>query len=190
MVKCKDCASQYSDQEMLEYCDAPSWDGECPTCTKGKFEKYLTEYLFRIYSTTDLVLLVNRYFGNGLVVSSNEDAKNNLLDFVRSRIYKKEGRANLPTYPTIGKAISAFIEFFDAQIKLLENLASNKNLRSRIVSIIALSILLITWLILIHILASFGYPIYAMYYITVIITCVSICIAVCLPIKEEKAGYE
>nr|MDO8113521.1 hypothetical protein [Candidatus Sigynarchaeota archaeon] len=158
MAKCTACASQYPDQDMLEYRDAPSWDGECQACTKAKFEKYITDYLFNAFPIMDLIQRAEKYFGNGFVITPQEDAQKNLVDFITARVYKKEGKIGMQTFSTIGSAISTFVKFFDAQINILENRAPGKEWKPLIIIVAALGIFLISVAIMLNILTLLGIP--------------------------------
>jgi hypothetical protein len=116
-IKCKTCGGNYTEQSKVQFQAAPGWKGECPACTKKKFEKYLTEYLLKLVRPEGLVILAKRYFGEAVVGVREADSDAKIVAAIADLVYSRREKQGAKALATAGEAIAAFVTFCDDAIK-------------------------------------------------------------------------
>ncbi len=149
LPKCKSCGSNFSGKSKEEFQAAPGWKDECPACTKKKFEKYLSEYLFKLVRPEGLVTLAKRYFGEAVVSVLEADSDQKIIATVADLVFSRRGKQGTKAPATPGEAIAAFVTFSDDALK--ENMRPDSKAKLNLALLITVAVSIIVVAILFYI---------------------------------------
>jgi hypothetical protein len=141
--KCPICGTNFTEKNKKEFQAAPRWKNECPACTKKKFEKYLKDYLLKLYSPLELATVAGEYFGLGpgeIMSNAGDDA---IVTAITDRVYDRQGKVDGHPPATIGHAIADFVTVFDEIVKSLPGLRAGRTPKKTILVAIIAGIILI-----------------------------------------------
>ncbi|MHA1794167.1 MAG: hypothetical protein ACTSVI_16110 [Promethearchaeota archaeon] len=117
----------FTEKSKKEFMKAPSWNNECPSCTKKKFEKYIVKYLMELMGQQDLVQYLNEFFENKKIQFNINDNKEKTLNKIKNWAYfSRSKKSDGHEVMTPGERIREFVKFFD---EILDSLKGSKSLR-------------------------------------------------------------
>ena len=151
MRSCTTCGANFSDRSMKEFKAAPHWKNQCPACTKKLFEKYLREYLLKLFSPLELATYADEYFGleAGKILSPGDEAT---ISAITTRVYDRQGKAGSEPPATIGHAIAEFVAEFDEIAKRVPALRAGGLPKKAILAILIGGIALVVIAVIVFIL--------------------------------------
>jgi hypothetical protein len=146
-IKCKTCGGNYTEPSKVQFQAAPGWKGECPACTKKKFEKYLTEYLLKLARPEGLVTLAKQYFGEAVVTVREADSEAKIVAAIADLVYSLRGKQGVKAPATPGESIATFVTFSDEALKENARPDSKTKLYLALLVISAASIIVVAALV-------------------------------------------
>lgn len=159
MPTCKECGFFYTDEAMIEYEAAPNWDNECPSCTRRKFAQFLNDYLLKIVTPEILHDLALKYFGEPTRDSISKDRQKLVSDII-ALVDDGMGRHDVNDHYTPGKAIAAFVDYFQREMRKIDQQPEKKKIIQIVLLVVMLGALFIALAISIYIFDVFAFNLF------------------------------